>query len=238
MKSKKVTMLAAALVVAVVAFAAVGYAAATSYKATTENTENNADVAYITVTQGGDGDYATESWLTKVYFDTINGDTTTSFTYKILNDWKLGTESTKTLVKDTENGNLALISEALSLTIKGTNSADESLKIEVSTSGLTAIDGLVYKMALAKNATVDGKEVKTITGVIDVVPEVTSEGKPTTWTFNNVTVTNATLNAGGETFWVFLFIEGASAGLSTAPDAHAGFATDSSFTFTVTADDE
>ena len=51
MKSKKVTMLAAALVVAVVALAGVGYAA-TTYKATTVNINNEAGNAYVLATQG------------------------------------------------------------------------------------------------------------------------------------------------------------------------------------------
>ncbi|MBO6084541.1 MAG: hypothetical protein J6O90_05630, partial [Candidatus Methanomethylophilaceae archaeon] len=71
MKSKKVTMLAAALVVAVVAAAGIGYAA-TSFTATTTNSGNGLDSTYIVMSQTTATTAYGENMLKDVYFNTVN----------------------------------------------------------------------------------------------------------------------------------------------------------------------
>ena len=70
MKSKKVTMLAVALVVAVVAAAGIGYAV--NYTGSTSNENNAVDVMYVTLSQTGDARYnLAASFIGKEYCNTV-----------------------------------------------------------------------------------------------------------------------------------------------------------------------
>lgn len=227
MKSKKVTMLAVALVVGVVAVAAgIGYA--TTYTATTTNTDNNADAAYIVVSQDGTGKYD-DDWLTKVYFDTVNESAGVN-KYTLKKDWGI---TGNTITKNPESGaTSSLISGALNIVVVGTNSTDQAFDITVSTSDLTAIEGLSYRLVIASAVDKTGNEVTAVTAITSKV--VDSSTNPTKWAFTDIPATTG--SAGNGNYYLLMFIEGGD-GISAVPGATAGFDADSEFTIVVTAND-
>ena len=217
MKSKKVTMLAAALVVAVVALAGVGYA--TQYTATTNNTENTAQAAYLIIEQTGNAATYDDDWLTKVFFDTVNtGSGTHTYTLKKEYGVNNGTISTSAETKD-----MALISVPLGISITKHNSGDNALDITISTSDLktsTQIAGLEYWIALG--------DVTSVTGGYSMANAKLAQGNVgadgTVWTFAGDSAISATGNS--VTFSLLMFIKGAP---TASPGEYAGFSEESAF---------
>lgn len=229
MKSKKVTMLAAALVVAVVAAAGIGYAAVTSYKATTENTNNALDSTYLTVTQsGGEGAGAyTYNFLKNLYFDSEN--TAENVTkYTPVYDCVVGEEG-GTVSEETTGANMAKISKDLSLKIVPTNSDAENVSITVTTENFHHVTGFTYTMVLLDTT---GKIVKKVTNN-------NTDG----WSFGTVALNQEGDKAADTTYTVMLFLSGSVTTSSTVSmNEHAGFAPSTAtgtdltkFTFTVEA---
>ena len=148
MKSKKVTMLVAALVVAVVAAAGIGYATATVYKAETTNANNSIDVTYIRLSQDGDAAYtAATSFIDGNYFNTVttsNADNGT--TYTVTGDVTVTVaQSTNAFV--ISNGDLILKLESTETTAQSQTPADYVLRIKTSTNLGTA-SGVSYYFGL------------------------------------------------------------------------------------------
>lgn len=241
MKSKKVTMIAAAFVVAVVAFAAVGFA--TVYKAETTNSNNTAKSTYITVDQSGTGAYTAAGFINGVYFDTTNT-ALSEYTYSLVTDHKV---SSGAYVKDTSTGDLALLSSVLTLDVKGTNSVENKLNLDVEVTNFTPITGMDYIMVVATSAATDssatpmsGVDAQTVnsTTTTSTASHYDATNKVAVWKFTDIGATN-----GAVTFTVLLFVKCANA-LTNEPDSHVGFnvgtttqtPVDSVFTFTVTAD--
>ena len=236
MKSKKVTMIAAALVVAVVALAGIGYA--TTYKATTTNTDNSIASTYITLSQDGYGSYA-GNFFDKVYFDTMtvkaSGDSeaTTTYTPVYTHVKNTGANDTYTPVTGTTVGDYALISLPLTITIAKTNSTQTLATMKVTVTHFAKLSGLDYTMILGS---IDDT-TKVITATKTAVYGGES-GNTTDWTFENVSISDNSTS-----YKVFLFISADSA-LSAETNLNTvGFNvsttsddTDSVFTFVVTAD--
>jgi hypothetical protein len=225
MKSKKVTMLAAALVVAVVAAAGIGFA--TTYTATTTNTENNAQSAYLLIEQTGTGEGTAAydgNWLTKVYFNTTNNAANDN-DYELITEW--GIDSNNTISKSATTKNLALISKNLDIEVTKVNSTDSQLDVVVTTENLTPIDDAVsYMMALGEYEVDPTTSAVTISNAVLVPGNTDSNGK-TTWTFTGA-VTNDL------TFSLLIFLQ-CSELFDSDPGATAGFDEDSQFKITVSA---
>lgn len=226
MKSKKVTMLVAALVVAVVAAAGIGYA--TTYTAKTTNSDNTLGSTYLTIEQGATGKY-TENFLTKIYFDTetekaADAQTaTTTYTpvYEYDNTYTAST-----------SGTYALISKVITITIghKDNGQASGTLIVEA-TEGFTKATGFTYDMVIKTGSSgVAGGTAGTFT---DADPDTGAKAK---WTF-----TVDLPQAANETkvYSIALFVKGSTTNSTDA--AAIGFVGDttaqvkSKFTFTVSA---
>ena len=225
MKSKKVTMLAAALVVAVVAAAGIGYAAVSNYTATTSNTNNTLDSTYITVNQGGTGTYDSNTFFKGLYFDTVNV-SDGEFNYYPVCDYTISADdvpAAKTDMTDRHTG-YAKVSEDLQLTVVKANSKVESLSLTIEATNFTPVTGLSYTMVIFDNATTPNYVAKTIT-------------TGNTWTFNDTLSIDAGLNASA-VYTVALYISATSGTPCTTAPTHAGFqqgGTTSSFNFTFSA---
>ena len=180
MKSKKVTMLAAALVVAVVAFAAVGYAT-TVYKAETQNGNNELDVTYVTLSQGGTAAYAKGSFIQDAYFNTVSEwDQETSkevITYTVTGDDTPNTGNKVTIsIGETSEEAYIISNGNLTLSVKDTEGEDYTLKISTTEDmsagnlkisyyfGLLKSDG-TYIWCNAAGSSVEGKTTWTIDSV-------------------------------------------------------------------------
>ena len=242
MKSKKVTMLAAALVVAVVALAGIGYAA-TSYTAKTTNTDNGLNSVYLTATQGGSGDY-TNNFFTGVYFNSENTKSTTDSTsvtvYKPVCDWKVVTSGDDKIYQpigtNATDGTLAKVSNVLKLRIDSNNNAAETATVAVkATTGFTPVAGLTYTIILATPGTEAG------TFKLVGTPAALTTGD--TWSFSSVPIAKIDDTSQYVEYSVIMFISGTTTG---AMDSHAGFAaapstpdddttSETIFEFTVTA---
>ena len=229
MKSKKVTMLAAALVVAVVALAGVGYAT-TAYTAKTTNGNNTAQATYLIIEQvGGEGTAAYNGdWLTKVFFDTENtGSGTNTFTLK-----KEYVNDNGSISKTASDPTMALISIPLKISVTKHNSGDTTLDLSIKTTDLkttTQIAGLTYYIAVGTAAT-DDNGVISMTGATLLTGTVGADS--TVW---NGSVTGTATGAAAEnetiTFDLLMFIAGAP---TASPGEYAGFSATSSFEITVT----
>jgi hypothetical protein len=226
MKSKKVTMLAAALVVAVVALAGVGYAA-TTYKATTSNSGNTMESTYITLAQGGQGSYAVDKFFTSIYFDTVNKTDANTFYYTPVYTHKLDNHVFVPLSDTVTVGDYACVTDPIQLTISKVNSTDTSVEIVVTPTTLTPVNGLEYTMVL------DGAAE----GISDTYSATFANGK---WTFDSVALggDNSTNLTASITYDVYIFIslksdapeEGALPG-EGQNIATAGFSTTTTFDF-------
>ena len=229
MKSKKVTMLAAALVVAVVALAGVGYAAVSNYNATTTNTNNSLDSTYLTATQGGEGAY-TVNFLTNMYFDSEN--TALNVTkYTPVYDTNVNL-SAKTIT--TTDCNAAKISKDLSLTIVPTNSNAQNVDITVTTTNFSAVSTFDYILVLTKSSA---------PGTIVAGAVNTGNG----WVIEDVPLDQSSGSAASTTYVVNLYINGSvttsTGDNAVSMDEHAGFAASTAetankttFLFTIVAD--
>ena len=253
MKSKKVTMLAAALVVAVVAFAGVGYAAVTQYKATTTNDANSASTTYITLTQGGSAKYDDASFLDKLYFNSYNVESGTS--YSPIFDFKTeSAEGVTTLVelqtaKDatelaadgvtTLTNYYSRIGKDLTLTVAPTNSKADSfdLKITVLDNKFTPIAGLTYTFMLTKTTGSGSTTTVTVykTGAIDSTTWATSKA----WLIESIDMdksgTGSSAVPANTTYEVSLYVSGSVAS-GTTMDPKVGFTDGCSFVFTAISD--
>lgn len=236
MKSKKVTMLAAALVVAVIAAAGIGYA--TQYTATTTNSQNVMDSTYMTLKQDDQAGY-TQNFFTGIVYNTVNVSASVN-KYTPVFGYRIDADTSK--VVSTAGGteqaplplNMAKISKDLELTIDTTKSADTSVSLKVTVSDFTPQTGLVYRLIVTN-------EDETIV----------TNGSPTYnngWTIPLTVVANS---ATDNVFNVALYVECTTAieitGQPTAAFNTAGFTnynnSDSSnvvegsiFTFVVTAE--
>ena len=223
MKSKKVTMLAAALVVAVVALAGVGYAA-TTYRAETTNDTNTLASTYLTVTQTSGASYSTPMF-DKVYFDTKNvtNDTTIKYTPVTTHTFEDSTTDTFTATGD-RTGTYALISKSVTLSIVQVNGAATEATMDVSVTNFTKIDSLKYTMVV-------GNKTGNVISVVDIAHDY-SDGK---WHFDHIPL-NTTETA--KTLEVYLFISLANSETPVSDSTYiktAGFnnatSADSVFTF-------
>jgi len=193
MKSKKVTMLAAALVVAVVAAAAIGYA--TAYTATTENDNNSLKSTYLTISQGGDGAY-TDNFFTKLFYNTETTATKTNdvwvdtVTYKPVLDYD--GDYTKSGEKT-----LALVSNVLILTVTPMNNDQETAQLVVTATEFTPNTDLTYTMIVATGY---NEQTGAFTGATAGTFSPTAK----TWTFTSVGINKTT----DKTLYVALFISG------------------------------
>jgi len=229
MKSKKVTMLAAALVVAVVALAGVGYAAVTEYKATTTNTGNNLGYTYLKIEQTGAGAYNDE-FFSAAYFNTVNTGTYSSTagvssvtTYTPVNDYAMPVTNSEIATGTA----VALVSKILQLTITPENIGEkETANLEVTVNSLTPVDGLHYYMVLATSAS----NTYTCVNVVEYQP-VSPGSTSYSWNFGSIAIDNE--NA--KDYYVMLFIGGNTTENATLTDINtAGFSANCGFTFTLT----
>lgn len=224
MKSKKVTMLAAALVVAVVAAAGIGFAI--TYTATTTNSNNTLNSTYMTLSQTSDVQYATGNLFKAVYFDTEKT-SDASTTYIPVYDYyktETGTQIVEIPTdhqKSNSNTYYEKISQPLTLKLDKKNSAASSIKLTVTASNFSPVTGFKYVMVLSTTST-------------DVSSKYfMQENSGSTWTFTTVNIPEAA--DGSITFAVDLFVTGTVSG-TTAPTT-LGFNTngtdgsDSVFTF-------
>ena len=248
MKSKKVTMLAAALVVAVVALAGVGYA--TSYKATTTNDGNDLETTYLVIKQTSGAAYNLDLFKA-VFFDTETTGTVSgtegNYTYGHITkytpvyDYYLA-ENSSTYVADadtTETCNAALISKPLVLSLQKTNSAQTTADLRVTVSNFGAIEGITYTMILVASSS-NGNIVAYKTSDYGAQEQVNNEGGWNGWYFSGVSI-GAANSTDPVTYTVYLFLSAGAAVSEVSTIASAGFNTGtgtdvkSTFTFEATA---
>ena len=218
MKSKKVTMLAAALVVAVVAAAGIGYAV--NYTATTSNDKNSIDSTYMTIKQGGDAAYS-KNFFVGITYLTENIDASHNKFTPVF-DSRYDTSSNR--IVNTAGGteesplplNMAKISNDLELTIDTTKSKDTSVTLDVTVTPftpqgmtyvmyLTNTDGTVvghanyeankwtFSLTVAANNSTDN--VYNVALYVECTTPITIEGTPSE-TFNSAGFTNYKAAAG------------------------------------------
>jgi hypothetical protein len=168
MQNKKVTMLAAVLAVTIIAMAGVGYAAVT-YKATTTNDNNSMDSTYIVLSQGQAAKYS-ENFLADLYFDTDTkweageaageGQDVSTYTPVFTGVYNEGAQTyTAKTGAQGEVLNAALISNALTLTVKQTNNKDQYGTLNIAVQNVngaskttpTFNSDLIYYMVISGN---------------------------------------------------------------------------------------
>ncbi|MBQ3735527.1 MAG: hypothetical protein II855_01200 [Candidatus Methanomethylophilaceae archaeon] len=206
MKSKKVTMLVAALAVAVVALAGIGYATV-AYTATTTNGNNTIDVTYVQLSQDGDAKYAKVSFIGKEYFNTVSAWT---------GDYNTGSEQ----ITYTVTGETPAVSPATNVSAYIiSKSGDDGLKLKI-----TDTDGALYKIDITANAAMGGSGIHYYFGlqkgsdaIIWSADEGQVSGSTTTWTIN--TVPAADVSAGGITYQVIVAAYGSTTTPPTDPSA-------------------
>lgn len=221
MATSKKTMYVAALAVAIVALAGVGYAAAVQqYTATTTNANNNLESTYIELTQTGGQVYNSE-FFDKFYYDTVNSGTTltdAATTYKPVFTHAVDVDN-KTIA-DTGTLNYALVSKQVTVKFVHTNDADLSnVKLEIkATTPFTKIAELSYIIVM-----------KDSTGVVDIQGYDSTKGG---WIFESVSVAKGTT---GSSYTFEMYIGLANSGTlvpSTAGDiGSAGFTNPVTFEF-------
>ena len=177
-------MLAAALVVAVVAAAGIGFA--TAYTGTTTNSENTVDVTYVTLSQGGTAKYNGVSFIDDNYFNTTTTwDTATSkemVRYEVTGD-------DDDIVEVATGVDAYLISNGLLLlTVKDTeNFANYNMTV-TTTANLGAGNNKVsYYIGLA----IPGETETTYNWSTAAGQFVEGESSYTTWTIEDVAGTQA-----------------------------------------------
>lgn len=245
MKSKKVTMLVAALVVAVVALAGIGYATSPAYKATTTNNDNTLDSTYLVLKQSDNGSGGAYFDLFEaIYYNTMTTKAAATTeepnpvevtTYTPVFDYKKDSSSYQKITGE-EVGTMALVSKALILNIERTNSSGTDATMKIEADNFTGITGLKYTMVLVKDPS--GTAIPVVTTTADVTTPTSGKA---VWsipiTLNDNTDHNATTQ-----YAVYLFVSLADSSTPAAPAegqsmATGGFgstSTKSTFTFTVT----
>jgi len=234
MQTNKKTMLAAALVVAVVALAGVGYAV--SHTAETTNTDNTLTAQSTVVTQDGDGRYDVASWTTDITFHSITEGVTTGsgqsasteVTTKYTPVYTHKIDGTSVTTGEGVTGlNYALASTVLSLTFTPSNETQGTFNLDVvATSGFTPTPGLEYILVIAPSGTTVASASYTATKV--------STDYDNGWSFTGLNFGTATAAglATAVTYTVFLFVgvdETAPTGASIASGID-----DATFKFTAT----
>ena len=154
MQTKKTTMLAAVLAVAIIALAGAGYA--TQYSATTTNTGNTMGVTYLTMTQSGTNSAYEQNFLTDLLFDSANSGTSTSnsTTYTPVLTGKLANNA---YTAEQDDNNVAKISKdlVLNITPTGTNPGTINLAVKVLDNAFSANTLLTYTMVISGVASAD-----------------------------------------------------------------------------------
>lgn len=190
-KTRKTTMIGAALAVAIIALAGAGYAAVTQYTATTTNSNNSMGATYMTMTQDGTGEYTNSSFLTDLYFDSVTvSDNVINYTPVYTHNSTFGTDGDKTY---------ALISVedfVLNVAQTGTPVSTATLEITAKT-GFTPTTGLDYTMVVMSNAGTAGAWITKSTA------DVSGEDK--TWTFTGDKAVSLKTD-GATTLKVMLFV--------------------------------
>lgn len=153
MNTSKKTMLAAALAVAVVALAGVGYAL--SYTATTTNGGNSLDAKYVTLSQ--DATAFSANILTSIYYDTVQ-DTASAYKYYPVSDYALNDAGTvyTHLTTGHSHAGYALISEPISLTVDNSHSTSATSGTFVVTATGFDVGDLTITMVLGQKDTTTG----------------------------------------------------------------------------------
>ena len=234
-------MLAAALVVAVVAAAGIGYAAVSQYTATTENSNNTIGSTYIVISQENGPVYATATLFDKVYFDTSTKYNATAQAVQTIYT-PVYTHHNTTLAQSTFVQNpdpyapgegdtqYALISVPLTLKIAKTNSGATTADIDVTVTNFNKLDGIDYTMVIATSNSTVSTITATSNGVEDVAAAADNTG---VWSFEGITLGSG--NDGEITYVVFILVKGSiNAEADTLGFNLAGG--DSVFTFKVTAE--
>ena len=151
MKSKKVTMLAAALVVAVVAVAGIGYAA--TFTAQTTNTDNGLDSTYIVMSQTSASTAYGENMLKDVYFSTVNTDANETEFLPVYDVSVATVGETKTYTLNaTTSATLMSASNVLTLAFEKQNFEEDTVNLVVTADGFDPIEGLTYYMVLGNTS--------------------------------------------------------------------------------------
>lgn len=233
MKANKKTMIAAALAVAVVALAGAGYAAVTSYKATTTNDGNDLESAYIKMTQGGAGAYSTD-FFTKIYFDTANTTNADTINYTPKYDSIVDADGAVLNLDPASGANCALVSKVLTLTIAKTNTKETSATFTVTADNCTDITGLKYTMVLVKT----GQAAGTYSYKADASAV---SGGVRTWSFGSIDLNSDTTGTGTYdivyTAYLFVSLSGSTPVSTSSGIDTAGFGSeDNKSTFTFTAE--
>ena len=235
-------MLVAALVVAVVALAGIGYATSPEYKATTTNNDNTLDSTYIVLKQGEDGKYF--DLFEAIYYNTVTTKASTDAsevtTYTPVYDYLLDQTNGYQKISGEQTGAYALVSKVLTLNIEKTNSNASSAKMTIEASNFTGITGLKYTMVLVKDP---GSSTAIPVTYQDDVTEATN-GKAV-WeidiALNNTAGEGYTAQNAPTEYAVYLFVSLANSATPATPAegqsmATGGFGsttTKSIFTFTV-----
>lgn len=203
MKANRKVMLGAALVVAIVAFAAVGYA--TVYKGTTENSGNSIGVTWVKLSQGDAAKYNGESFLGDIIFDTQNTGVDAT-TYTLAENWTAQytgvTGAPSETAKKLDKGNLTL-------TLADTESASYTLKISTTDVWPTGFTGLTLYFGIAT----DLEDSSTF--------KWASAGSTSEWTITGVTA---------ETYHVVVGVSGTATNPGTAPFSDITFTFEASGT--------
>lgn len=224
-KTRKTTMIGAALAVAIIALAGAGYAAVTQYTATTTNTNNYMDTTYMTVTQSGTGMYTTSTFLTDLYFDSVtnydaDANPAVSVEYTPVYTHYSNYSETAPTGEGTPEKAFALISNVLTLTVAQEGTPVDKVNIAVTAGGVCNFNPkLVYTLYIMSDAT--GAEPKTATDVSAAVTTTNTAADPT-WTFQDVALSKT----GNTTLTVMLFVSLAqNVDSLTAEEATTGFGT-------------
>ena len=220
-------MLAAALVVAVVAAAGIGYA--TQYTAQTSNDGNTLESTYIVISETGGTAY--KDILTKVWFNTINtgtnnGTTVSSVTtYKPVYTHTIGTDNIAVAGTSSAPGTYAKISDDLTLTFDMGHTTDTTASFTVTISDFTAVNDIQYTMLL--NSANHNYKADFTTG--------------NTWSFSSIDLSGADSTTHTLTYTVSIYISVTSESGEITPGTEqnistAGFsANGSTLTFVATA---
>lgn len=214
MKSNKKTMIAAALAVAVVALAGVGYATLDSYKAVTINGNNDLDSEYLVLSQSGNGMYQGDLFKEDSFFyDTLNFWNTSATPAATVTLYKpLADKDISAAGVVTDGDEYALVSDEFNLVIDKTHASDvNSVKLDITVTNFVPVPGLSYVIVLS-----GGESSTAVTLKADYVPA--SENVVAGWHFPSVNISSISTFAVG----LYIGIDTSSTAVVSVTEAQAG----------------
>ena len=235
MQTKKTTMLAAGLVVAIVALAGVGYAL--SYTAITTNTNNTMKPVFIEMTQSGADQYDADAFLEDLYFNTVDDEGELTYAPVLTHVYtesagnSIFTEATEQAPANHINVDYALLGKGITLSVNFVNVvAGTTLSLAIQAENFNSVAGLSYFFGI-------GTESQGVITIATAQSASIATANQNTWTITGLTVPEADQQGNQTATWnLFLFVKTTSGPIDEG-SVGFDFSQDKTvnFTFTLTA---